>query len=56
MINFEELTKDQLKIIRAYSFGGIGWFSAVSRLVVLGLKQKDAEYIINETGIVGWMG
>ena len=56
MKKFEELTEDQLKIIRTYSFGGIGWFSAVSRLVVLGIKQKNAEHIIDETGIVGWMG
>ncbi len=55
MINFESLTKNQLKIITAYSFAGIGWFAAVGDLIKLGLSKKDAEDIINKTGIVGWM-
>ena len=56
MIELEELTDFQLKIIKAYYLGGIGWFSAVSRLVVLGLKQKDAEHIVNKTDTMEWMG
>ena len=55
MITFEELTRDQLKIITAYSFAGLGWFVAVGDLIKLGLSQRDAEDIINRTGIVGWM-
>lgn len=55
MIDFNNLTKDQLKIITAYSFAGIGWFVAVNDLIKLGLSKADAEDIINKTGIVGWM-
>ena len=55
MTTFEELSKKQLQIVRAYSYGGIGWFSAVSDLIVLGVPKKDAEDIINKTGILGWM-
>ena len=55
MTTFEQLTKKQLKIVTAYSLCGIGWFSAVSDLITLGVPKKDAEDIINKTGIVGLM-
>lgn len=55
MITFEELTENQLKILRAYSYGGIGWFSAVSRLMTLNVDKKSAEDIVNKTGIMDWM-
>ena len=55
MITFEELTRTQLKIVTAYSLGGIGWFSAVSDLITLGVRKEDAEDIINNTGILGLM-
>ncbi len=55
MIDFNKLTKNQLKIVTAYSFAGIGWFTAVSDLINLGLAKEDAEDVINKTGIVGWI-
>lgn len=55
MITLEQLTKKQLKIVQAYSFGATGWFAAVNDLIVLGVSKKDAEDIINNTGIVGLM-
>jgi len=55
MITFEDLTDKQLKVVNAYSFAAIGWFAAVSDLIVLGLKREDAEDIINKTGIAGLM-
>jgi len=55
MIDLDSLTDKQLKVVNAYSFAATGWFSAVSDLIVLGLKREDAEDIINKTGIMGLM-
>lgn len=50
MIEFDDLTDKQVQIIKSYAFGGIGWFRAVSKLTTLGISQKDAEKLVNETG------
>ncbi len=55
MTTLEQLNEKQMKVVNAYSFGAIGWFAAVSDLMTLGLKQEDAEDIVNKTGIVGLM-
>jgi len=55
MIRFEDLTDKQIKIVRAYSYGGTGWFAAVSDLMTLGISKKEAEDTINKTGIMDWM-
>ncbi len=54
MIDFENLTDNQIKRLESYSFGTIGWFSAVSRLTALGIKKKDAERLVEETGQMSW--
>lgn len=55
MTDFKDLTKDQLKIVTAYSFAGVDWPTAVNDLINLGVAKEDAEDIINKTGILGWM-
>ncbi len=55
MIKLENLTKDQHKIVTAYSFAGLDWPTAVNDLINLGLAKEDAEDVINKTGILGWM-
>ncbi len=50
MTKFENLTEHQIKILESYSFGAVGWFSAVNRLTSLGLPKKEAEKLVDETG------